>query len=223
MKKRFVMLVLCIGLTLAPTQQSHAIWWWVAKAAIKKAIKAADLAIQRQQNKIIWLQNAQKSLENAMGKLKLNEISQWSEKQRKLYDQYFQELWKVKNAIATYQKVKGIIGRQLLLVEEYKHAWTLLQHDGNFTPREVRQMFRVYSGIIDESLKNIDELLLVANSFATQMSDGKRLEIITQADANLEQNLVDLRNFNNQNFRLSLSRSNSQDQYEMIKKLYGIE
>ncbi|MEZ2442745.1 conjugal transfer protein TraI [Chitinophaga sp. RCC_12] len=223
MKKRLMMLILCIGLTLAPTQQSHAIWWWVAKAAIKKAIKAADLAIQKQQNKVIWLQNAQKSLENAMGKLKLNEISEWSEKQRKLYDQYFQELWKVKNAIATYQKIKGIINRQLLLVEEYKNAWTLLQRDENFTPREIRQMFRVYSGIIDESLKNIDELLLVANSFATQMSDGKRLELITQADANLEQNLVDLRKFNNQNFRISISRTTDAHQVQILKKIYGLD
>lgn len=218
-----MVLVLCIGFSLAPTQQSHAIWWWVAKAAIKKAIKAADLAIQRQQNKIIWLQNAQKTLENAMGKLKLNEISEWSEKQRKLYDDYFQELWKVKNAITTYQKVKAIISRQLQMVEEYKNAWALLQRDENFTPREVRQMFQTYSGIIDESLKNIDELLLVANSFATQMSDGKRMALISQTDVKLEQNLIDLRKFNNQNFRISLSRTTDAQKLAGLKKLYGLD
>lgn len=158
-----------------------------------------------------------------MGKLKLNEISEWSEKQRKLYDDYFQELWKVKNAITTYQKVKAIISRQLQMVEEYKNAWALLQRDENFTPREVRQMFQTYSGIIDESLKNIDELLLVANSFATQMSDGKRMALISQTDVKLEQNLIDLRKFNNQNFRISLSRTTDAQKLAGLKKLYGLD
>ena len=70
--------------------------------AIKKVIKAVDLQIQRLQNKTIWLQNAQKTLENKMAKLKLEEISDWVEKQRKLYDDYFQELWKVKSALTYY-------------------------------------------------------------------------------------------------------------------------
>ena len=42
----------------------------VIQAGIKKAIKAVDLKIQRLQNKTIWLQNAQKVLENKMSKLK---------------------------------------------------------------------------------------------------------------------------------------------------------
>ena len=43
----------------------------IIKAAVKKVIKAVDLQIQRFQNKTIWLQNVQKSLENAMSKTKL--------------------------------------------------------------------------------------------------------------------------------------------------------
>ena len=56
----------------------------IIKAAVKKVIKAADLQIQRLQNKTIWLQNAQKTLENKMSQLKLDEIKNWAEKQRKL-------------------------------------------------------------------------------------------------------------------------------------------
>src|SRR5688500_12874179 len=71
----------------------------VIKAGIRKAIRAVDLKIQRLQNATIWLQNAQKTLENTMSKLKLDEISDWVERQRKLYADYFDELWRVKSAI----------------------------------------------------------------------------------------------------------------------------
>lgn len=221
MKKYLLMLALMGSLTILPTMQSQAIAWVVVKAALIKVIKAIDLGIQRQQNKIIWLQNAQKALENTMSKLKLDQIGEWSEKQRDLYDKYFKELWKVKNAISAYREVKSIIQRQALLVREYENCWGLFQKDGHFTGQELAQMYRVYSGILEESLRNIEELILVTSSMSTQMSDGKRLELITTAGNNLEQNLVDLRNFNNQNIRISLSRARTSQELEMLKKVYG--
>jgi len=84
-------------------------------------------------------------------------------------------------------------------------------------------MERIYSGIVNESIKNLDQLYLVINSFATQMTDGKRLELINGVAYNIEQNLADLRQFNNQNIRLSLSRSKDQQEINAVKILYGIE
>lgn len=223
MKRLLLLLFLAGALTVLPTQQSHAVVWVVVKAALKKVIRAIDLGIQRQQNKVIWLQNAQKTLENTMSKLKLKDISEWSEKQRQLYDQYFKELWKIKNAIHTYKEVRDIIRRQAGLVQEYGHAWSLLQRDSHFTPRELRQMYRIYSGILEESMKNVEELTMVVSSLTTQMGDGRRLELIASVSGRLEQNLVDLRSFNNQNFRISLSRAASVDEQRQLRLLYGIE
>jgi len=194
----------------------------IIKAAVKKVIKAADLQIQRVQNKTIWLQNAQKTLENKMSQLKLNEIKNWAEKQRKLYDDYFKELWKVKAALAYYQRVKDIIQRQLQMVSEYKGAWALFSQDKNFTAEELDYMLNIYTGMIDESLKSMDQLFLVVNAFATQMSDAKRLEIINTVSDNLKQQLVDLKEFNNQNKMISLQRAAEKGEIEYVKRLYGI-
>lgn len=49
----------------------------IIKEGIKKVIVAVDLKIQRLQTKTIWLQNAQKALENTMSKLKLTQITDW--------------------------------------------------------------------------------------------------------------------------------------------------
>ncbi len=99
----------------------------VIKQAVIKAIKALDLKIQRLQNETIWLQNAQKVLENKLSELKLKEISEWTEKQRRLYDDYFQELWKVKNAISSFHRVKEIMKLQVKLTEEYQRAYELFR------------------------------------------------------------------------------------------------
>jgi hypothetical protein len=194
----------------------------IIKEAIIKVIKAVDLQVQRLQNKTIWLQNAQKTVENKMTQLKLNEISNWVERQRKLYADYFEELRKVKSAIASYHRVKDIIARQVQLVNEYKSAYALFKRDKNFTADELDYMGKVYAGILDQSLKNVDQLYLVINSFVTQMNDAKRLEIVNNVSERLDQNLADLRQFNNSNKMLSLQRAAEQNDIDVVRKLYGL-
>lgn len=60
MKRIAVILLLGAGLVITPSQRTHAAIWVVVQAALKKAIKAIDLAIQQQQNKVIWLQDPTK-------------------------------------------------------------------------------------------------------------------------------------------------------------------
>jgi hypothetical protein len=194
----------------------------IIKAAVKKVIKAVDLQIQRLQNKTIWLQNAQKTLENKMSQLKLDEIKSWVEKQRKLYDDYFKELWKVKAVLANYHRVKEIIRQQVQIVNEYKGAWALFQKDKNFTPQELEYIHNIYSGMLNESLKSIDQLFLVVNAFAIQISDAKRMEIINLVADNMQQQLMDLKQFNNQNKMISLQRASEKGEIEYVKKLYGL-
>jgi hypothetical protein len=224
MKKYVINILLVLTICLTPTLQSYAQMPIVdiIKAGVKKVIKAIDLKIQRLQNKTIWLQNAQKVLENKMSELKLTEISDWAGKQKELYRSYFDELQQVKNLISTYRVVKEIISRQTLLVREYSKAYSLSRQDKNFTPDELNYMQDVYSGILDESMKNIEQLQLVINAYTTQMSDAERLEIIHAVSDKTEQNISDLRQFNQQNIRISLQRSKDKNDIEVVKKLYGI-
>ena len=194
----------------------------IIKAGVTKAIKAVDLKIQRLQNKTIWLQNAQKTLENTMSKLKLTQISDWVEKQRRLYDDYFQELWKVKTALTHYHRVKEIIETQIAMIKEYKAAWALFRQDQNFTTKELNYIYAVYSGMMEEGLKSIEQLFLVVNAFATQMNDARRLEIINAAADAIEQTFLDLKQFNNQNKMISLQRAAEKGEIELVKKLYGL-
>jgi hypothetical protein len=225
MKKILITTGIVLSISIVPVQHINAQIpvLEIIKAAVTKVIKAVDLKVQRLQNKTIWLQNAQKTLVNKMSKLKLTQISDWSKKQKELYSKYFDELWKVKNAISSYQAVRDIIKEQVQLVQEYSKAFNLSKQDKNFTAGELNYMQKVYAGILDESIKNIDQIQLVINAFATQMTDAKRLEIIHTAGNNIEQNITDLRQFNQQNIIISLQRSKEKNDIDVVKTLYGIE
>ncbi|WP_439697447.1 conjugal transfer protein TraI [Mucilaginibacter sp. AW1-7] len=189
---------------------------------VKKVIKAIDLKVQRMQNETIWLQNAQKTIENELSKFRLTEISNWSEKQKALYSDYYDELWKVKSTIAFYQRIKDLTVKQIAMVGEYQRAWKLFQSDQHFKPDEIIQMQRVYVGILDASAKNIDQIMLVINPGKTQMTDQQRLEAINQAGDRLDENYSDLKQYNNQNMILSLHRSKDLNEVQTIKNYYGL-
>ncbi|MDR2272008.1 MAG: conjugal transfer protein TraI [Sphingobacterium sp.] len=223
MRKIFMSLVLAVFM-LAPVSKANAqlAILEIIKAGVKKVIKAVDLKIQRQQNKVIWLQNAQKVLENAMAKLKLTEISEWTDKQKQLYGQYFDELKKVRSLIAYYQRIKEITTTQARLVEQYRRAWSLIQSDRHFSPREIEYIGKVYSGILDQSVKNLDQLFLVVNSFRTEMADASRLSIMNEVSDKINANYVDLRAFNAENVMLSVQRSKSEEEARQIRQWYGL-
>lgn len=194
----------------------------IVKAVTKKVIKAIDLRIQRLQNKTIWLENAQKQIENVLSKLKLDEISDWTKKQRDLYKGYYEELMKVKSVITYYQRIREITNKQTRLISEYEKAWNLFKQDANFTTAELDYMEKVYSGILEESIKNIDQIFFVLDSFTTQMSDLKRLEIINKAADQIDQNYDALSRFNTQNVLLSLQRAKTANDVKKVKQFYGI-
>lgn len=226
MKKYMVILPLSavtVFVSLPKGADAQVIIGQVLGETVGRVIRAIDLQVQRMQNKTIWLQNAQKALENQLSKLKLTEISDWSQKQKELYDGYYKELWQVKSIIAYYERIKDITTKQAALVSQYNKAWNLLKQDKHFNAEELTYMQSVYSGILQESVKNLDEILVVINSFKTQMSDAKRLELIDKAADRVDTNCSDLKQFNDQNYLLSIQRARDENEVSTLKRFYGID
>ncbi|MGN6396688.1 MAG: conjugal transfer protein TraI [Mucilaginibacter sp.] len=195
----------------------------IIKLTVTKVIKAIDLKVQRMQNQTIWLQNAQKALENELSQFRLTEISNWSANQKQLFSTYYDELWKIKSTIAYYQRIKNVAVQQVALVNDYKRAWALLQQDKHFSAAELQQMTAVYSGILSASERNLDDVMTVLSSGKTQMSDEQRLELINRAADRLDENYSDLRRFNTENQMLSLQRSRDLSDTKTTKLIYGIQ
>lgn len=204
----FLLVVILTGLNRAQAQIP------IIGTIIAKVIKAIDLKIQKIQNQTLWLQNAQKTLENNLHQFKLSEISSWSQKQKDLYAGYFDELRQVKNAISTYGRVKDIISKQALLVSEYKAAIAHSGQDIVFT--------KVCSSILSESLKNLGQLQMIISPGAMQLSDAGRLESIHNTDVKMNELLTDLRQFVDFNNNTAEQRSMAQSDFNRIKKIYGL-
>ncbi|MDB5004430.1 MAG: conjugal transfer protein TraI [Mucilaginibacter sp.] len=215
MKKWVIILAFC-GVTGTVHAQ------FIVGTVVKKVIKAIDLKIQRLQNETIWLQNAQKQIENQLSKVRLGQIAGWTGEQQTLYSGYYNELWKIKSYISDYQRIKNLAVKQAALVSQYQQAWALFRGDKHFSADELNYMQQVYTGILDASLKNLDEIMQVASAGRTQMNDADRLELINKAGDHLDENYNDLKQFNTQNQVLSLRRAADLNELQTLKNYYGI-
>jgi len=222
--KKWTMVLVFLAAMLSPVPETQAAipWAQIIKEAIKKVVKAVDLLIQRRQNRVIKLQNAQKALENVMSKLKLEEIADWVKKQRDLYKEYYDELKKVKAVVSYYFKIKQLAEKNLQIVEAYQRMWALIQKDTGFTADERKYMKKVYESILDETAKNVELLSSVVKSFTMQMTDAERLALIDQAASRVDLNYSELLSFNRENKMLSLSRAKTQQDIDAVKALYGL-
>ncbi|HWZ15460.1 MAG TPA: hypothetical protein VNW95_09500 [Mucilaginibacter sp.] len=211
-------------LMILPEQKANAqfVITEVLKQTVGKIIRAIDLGVQRAQNQTIWLQNAQKVVENELNQMKLSQIAGVNQQQETLFSNYYNELFKVKDIISDYEQVRNITLEQQALVREYQSAWSLTQRDKHFSVTELQYISSVYSGILKASINNLDQLVNLVNSFKTQMSDGKRMELINKTSHNVDQNYYDLKQFNNENILLSLQRANDENDIQSTKNLYGI-
>ena len=218
-KKRSLMVLVCLALAISPTMRSNA----QILEIIDAVINAIDLKIQKLQNAVIDLQNAEKQLENNLSKTELGNIAGWLQKQKDLYSEYFDELWKVKNAISEFKAITDIIDKQKQLINEYKHMYSKIQQDKNFSPGEITYMYNVYSGIIDQSTKSIDLISTLLQAFTVQMTDGERLKILNRCVSDIDKEISDLRTFSNQNVTLSLQRAKDLNDINTVKQLYGLQ
>jgi hypothetical protein len=194
----------------------------VVSQVVSTAVRAADLAVQKLQTETIILQEAEQALQNAMSELRLEEIANWVDDQRSLYAEYFQELAEVKTVITDYHKVKEIGQRQQDIITAYNQGLARFRQDKHFSAAELGEIESVYSGILTESGKNLAQLVMVIQSLATQMSDEQRLAIIDGAAAGMDKNWRDLQVYTNANASLSLGRAQDENDYQFIKKMYGL-
>ncbi|HVW96795.1 MAG TPA: hypothetical protein VHA56_12570 [Mucilaginibacter sp.] len=222
MKKKTICSAVFLLVFLLPQQKAQAQIIDLINQAIIKVINAIDIKVQQVQNQTILLQNAEKELENKMALGNLNDISGWLDKEKTLYSNYYMELQKVKQVIADYDEVKRITRQQAELVSEYKTAYSLFKQDQHFSADEINYMGQVYEGILQESIRNLDEVLLAVNSFRTQMSDAQRLMLVHNASSGVQKNLDDLRQFNMDNAMLSLQRAKDKQDAQTTRQLYGL-
>lgn len=147
-----------------------------------------DLKIQRLQNETIWLQQVQQKLENILSKNQLADIASWGQRQKELYGEYYEGLWKVKQTIKQVQRIKSIAQTQAEMLRAYQESWQILQADGRFSLSELELIRNRYGEILRQSALHLSELTELIQEFSIRLSDGERLERIHHLDLQMAGN-----------------------------------
>ena len=188
---------------------------------IGKVVKAIDLKIQKLQNQTMFLQNAQKEMENKLHALKLDEIKSWNDKQRALYQNYFDELQTVKAAVSKFALAKDVIGKQVQVVEEYNNVRRLLAVSNLYTPAELSQVAVMHGSILKESLQNLEQVQrLVLGGF--KMNDAERLSSIARASDAMDSCLVQMKRLNSDVLQVNELRGREKENIQKMKRLIQV-
>lgn len=152
-----------------------------------------------------------------------NTIKDLSEGNFSLHKTFLDGLMEVSPTIKKYQKIKVIVDGQIELVKSYKIAFIRFKSAGYFNTDELDYISRVYNNLFKQSLKNLDDLLLVVTAGNLRMTDAERLNAIDNISSSMEDMISFLKDFNRQTTVLALQRAGEKNEAVAMKKIYGID
>jgi len=151
-----------------------------------------------------------------------NTIKNISEGNFDLHKVFLDGLMKVSPVVKNYKRVIDIIEKQGLIVKEYKSAFSRLKKTGQFNLTEINYMSGVYTRLLDRSLQDLNELLMVTTANQLRMSDEERLAAIDKIFAGMEDKLSFLRSFNRSTTVLAMQRGREAIDTKVSQQLYGV-
>lgn len=216
MKKIILILAFCFfGSASADAQVI-----FIIKYITSKIIRAIDLKVQQLQNEAINLQILQKQLENNFSASNLSQIASWEQKQKDLYAGYFDELTKVKNAIAFTSRISEIMQKQKQVVTDTRKTMQSIYVDNHFTVAEIQQFVSGCESILTQSANNLSLMLETVSAGKFMMSDGERLTRLMQVTDDEEEQETKLNGWLQKIRDLSISREHNAVEIQNIKRLY---
>lgn len=139
-----------------------------------------------------------------------------------LHEAFLDGLWQVSPSVRKYWKIPQIISQQLQLVKEYKSAFNNCKNSHSFSADELVYIGEVYGNLVNQSLKDIDDLTTLLTPNETRMSDDERMGGIDKVFDSIEDKLQFLRSFNNRNSVLILQRTQATNEINQVGTLYGV-
>lgn len=152
-----------------------------------------------------------------------NRVKDIAEGNFNLHQVFLDGLFGVNPSVAKYKRIPDIIRYQSMLIKEYKRAFNRFKSDPNLTPDEINYLERVYSYLVKQSLRNLEELTMIVTANKLRMSDDERIQSIDRIYFDIENKLSFLRYFNNSTQVLVVQRAKENSEIGVIEKLYEVE
>lgn len=152
-----------------------------------------------------------------------NTVKDLAEGNFSLHKVFLDGLIEVSPTVKKYKRVAEIISQQRILVREYKEAFSAFRSLGVFNQKDLNYLEQVYNNLIDRSLKNIEELLMVVTAGQLRMNDAERLNAIDRIYADMQDKLQFLRYFNDKTTLVAAQKKKNLNDIDDLSRLYGIK
>jgi len=139
-----------------------------------------------------------------------------------LHRDFFGSLEIVNPKIKTYTRVADIIAYQVRIVKNISTTIKNLKESGQFNTNELDYSKAVFENLLDECVKNVDELYLVITSGDLQMTDDERIKRIDQLYTDMQDKYSFCQSFSEERSVLAMQRLSEQVEIIMSKKLNGM-
>ncbi len=152
-----------------------------------------------------------------------NRIKNIAEGNYNLHQLFLDGLYAVNPSVRNYRRIPIIIDYQLVLMREYKRAYNRFREDNNLTVQEIQYLESVYTYLVKQSLRNIEELTMIITASKLRMNDDERMRAIDRIYYDMENKLSFLRYFNNSTQLLALQRAKENGEVKAMRKLHDVE
>jgi len=149
-----------------------------------------------------------------------NEVKQIASSNLNVHTVFLNGLLAVSPAVAKYGRVADIIMEQAYIVSEYQSAYKRFRGSGSFNADEIAYLSNVYSGLLTQSLQNLDQLAMILTAGKLRMSDDERIKAVDHIYTDTDDKLSFLRQFNRQTTVLAIQRQKAMNELQTLQKLY---
>jgi len=151
-----------------------------------------------------------------------NAIRDISQGNFNLHKVFLDGLLTVSPQVKKYERIAEIISGEHTLISQYQASLGQFKNMNIFSSTEISYIESVYTNLVDRSLKNLDELLMVITDSQVRMNDAERINAIDHINADMQDKIEFLRNFNDKTGLMAAQRQKDLQEISTLKSLYGL-
>lgn len=150
-------------------------------------------------------------------------VKDMSEGNFSLHKTFLDALMQVSPVVKNYKRVGDIVNFQMLLVKESRNGLNRFVKSGSLSPKEIAYFEKVYGNLLNQSLRNLDELTMIITADKLRMSDDERLKAVDDIYLQMQDKLLFLRDFNKSSSVLVLQRVKEAKDVYPSRELQGLK
>lgn len=140
-----------------------------------------------------------------------------------LHRDFFGSLKAVNPRVKNYVKVAAIIALQLRIMKETKETLQGVKQLDQFTTGEIEYCSMIIGNLLEDCLKNIDELMILVTDDQLEMKDDERIKRIDVLYADMQNKYAFNALFSEEMALLSVQRMRELHEVNLSKKLNGFQ